>query len=401
MSVENSNAAVAGATAQQETPRGFEGWGQSNSEETENIESQNDDDQNEKSKSPEKGNNVSQDDDFNKDSFLADYKQKNPEATQEQIDEAADKAEDKFYSVSADIFSSDNKDKKESKNTFVDQLKSIEGEDFDVVKYGSIESKEDFDNALNEIVDNRVQNKVKEQKAESDYVKNMNETDRAMLNVLKDKGLKGLKDILTPNQKVNEYRSMDNESLVIIGLRNQKNGEGKQLYTDEEIERKMAAKEPGDIELEAKGIRNQLDQLEQQNLNEISRMINNDAKQRENTEYIQRDAIASNIEKIVDKMPDFHGMNIGEGVAQSLADNYRQGKFNDLFKDPVFLAKSILYDKIGDSAFRRYGKTQYEKGARKQNENDHNVNGLTDNSSAGGGQRSGTSKGFSGWGQST
>lgn len=395
---QNADDAAVAEGQSNEVQKGFAGWGQSEDENQDGNVQGNVNDQNQTDPSKENKTEPSKDD-FNKDSFLVDYKKSNPNATEEEITKAQEVAEKKFYSISGDLFSEKEEGKIESKNTFLDQLKAIEGEEFDSLKYSGIETKEEFDNALKSIVDNRVENKVKEQKAESEFVKNMSETDRAIFNTLKANGLKGLKDLIAPNEKLSQFRSMDDESLVITGLKNQKGADGKALYTDEEIERKIAGKEPEDIALEAKGIRSQLDQMEAQNMLEVSKMINNDAEKRKNEAYVQKDKLASGIEKVMSKMTDFHGLPIEENTAQILADNYRQGRFDNLLKDPVFIAKSILYDKIGERAFRSYGKKQYDKGAKLRNENDHNVNGLTDNSAAGGGQGSTNQSGFSGWGQ--
>lgn len=393
---QNSEGAAAAIDQNNEANKGFAGWGQeseeSSSDEQNSSESTN-------FQEGEKQKNDASEHDFNRDSFLTEYKKSNPNATDEEISKAEEDAEKKFYSINADLFSEEGAEKTVSKNTFVDQLKAIEGEEFDSLKYSGIETKEEFDNALRSIVDNRVEKKVKEQNQESEFVKGMSDIDRAIFNKLRESGLKGLKEFISPNEKLAQFRSMDDESLVITGLKNQKGLDGKPLYTDEEIERKMAGKEPEDIALEAKGIRSQLDQMEHQNMIEVSKMINNDAEKRKNQAYIEKDRLATNIEKVVSKMVDFKGLPIEENTAQILADNYRKGKFDNLFSDPVFIAKSILYDKIGERAFRSYGKKQYEKGAKLRNENDHNVNGLTDNGSFGSGQGSANKGGFSGWGQ--
>jgi len=340
---------------------------------------------------------------FNQEKFLSDFKEKNPEATQEQIEEAANKGEDDFYTAGPDLFKSKKEEAAAPKNDIFESFKSVAGEDFDEIAHSSVNSREEFQEALKGIVDKRVNKGLEEQSTSNDFVDKMNETDKAVFNIMKQKGLAGVKEFLEGDQRISSYLKMTDEALVIEGYRGKKDASGKSIYTALEISQKIANFDEGSLALEAKGLRAELTKIDGENRSNTAKLVNEDAALRGQESFAEKTKMGEQIRLATLKSDNFHGIKLDPATAVALEQNYVNGDFDHLFKDPNFIKNAILFDKLGDKAIKRHGKMQYEKARSKQNQSDHNVKDLPNQASGSGNSGTNAANGsgyFKDWGKS-
>jgi hypothetical protein len=338
-------------------------------------------------------------DDFNRDAFVEEFKGKNPNATDEEIQSAAEKAENDFYAITAEkLFGeSDGEKGDQGFKTVIDSIKQIAGDDLDETELAVLKSPEDVQNIMNKIVENRVEKSKAEFKLNNDFVNSMDDEGKAIFNVLKDKGLKGVQDYLMPNQRIASLMNMDDTGLVVEQMRSLKDQDGNRIYTDEEVSEKVGKMDDNELTKQASAVRARLGEAEAHQRKLAAQKINQDAEKRKNQDTLQKQEMAQKIVSVASSMKDFYGLPIDETLVDSFAREYVKGTFDHLDKDPNFRFKSILFHKFGDMVIRRHGKAKFEEGLKKRNTSDHNAD-LPDKpggGNSGGSQQQG--KGFGSW----
>ena len=343
--------------------------------------------------------NAGEEYDFNQEAFLTEYKSNHPNATDEDVTAALNDAVEKHNTISPDIFSSSN-DQQQNSGTpkFVDQFKQIAGEDFDEITHSTISNPEEFSTAVSDIVEKRVEKIANERIQQNDFVEKLSEEDKAVFNILKDKGYAGLRDFIMPDQRFNNFMSMTDENLVINYLKNQRDHEGKPVYDDETAASRLAAMDDEEVNRQAKIVRGQLATAQKAKQAEVARAINQDASNRQNIEKQKTEKFAEKLERVFEGKKDFFGMKIADTTGKAIADMYRKGEFEKEMQDPQAMADFILFRKIGKQAFHQYGKAKFKEGLNNNNQQEHNVDGLPNTASGSQGQgQGGSTKGFGGW----
>lgn len=401
----------------------FKGWGQvadnsnaatedvqrNNQQADENANDQNGKNQNQQSADDEgkeqqnqqqqSNQNDQDDDDFNADQFTKDFKEKNPNATDEEVAAAVEKAEKDSLVIGADLFGETGDDKKPQPKKFSEQFKRIAKDDFDEVEHSMISTEEDFTEAVDKLVEKRFSKKLEENKVNQTYYDQLNEEGKAIFNAMKMKGLRGVQELITPNPRLQQMLQSSDEDLIIEAMKHQKDPENptQNLYSDEEIEKRIAGLSDEDAAKEAKVIRGQIQKIYQDEMRGNAQRINQSLQKVQQQEQAKKEHTAKQMEGYLVRNADFYGLTVDTSTAKALSEGFQKGQFDGLMSDPVFLAKAILFHKIGDKAFRRHGKDQYEKGFNKKEANRHNAN-LPDHVGAGSSAQS-ASGSFKGWGR--
>ena len=389
----------AAETAEEQQGGGFSDW----SDENTNDSNANADDNGNGSDDNSDDQNNLDDVDFNQDSFIEQYKADNPDASEEDIDAAAKEAADKFDTISADDLRIGNDDDNQASanplQSFVDTVKDIAGDDFDEVDAATVKTPEDAKELVNSIVNKRVEKMKSEAKVNNEFVDGLDEAGKALFNALKTNGLKGVQDYLMPDQRIAALQNLDDDSLIIKSMQNAKDGSGNRIYSDEEITNQLAGMDDSIKEKQAQLVRSQLKAAQDQTRSRKAQEINTDFESRKNAEKTQKTEMAQKIAKVAEGVQDFYGLKVDPQVGQAIAADFAKGNYDHLLKNPDFLLKAILNEKIGQRAFRRHGKAKFEEGRLKRNSSDHNADLLDGigNGGSGGSQRQGQD-GFKGWG---
>lgn len=338
------------------------------------------------------------DDEFDSNSFVESFKKDNPEASEEEIEEATKKAEEDFYKIKPDFLKDEfgsSSDKPNPQKEIINYLKDIAGDDFDEVSAASVESADDVKSLVNNIVEKRVEKIKSEQGLINEKFESMDDSEKALFNIYKERGLKGVSEYLQPDQQIAKVMNLNDEDLIIQSLKNSKDAEGNPLYSEEEITKKLGNMEDEEIVKQATVLRGQLAKIAQQRRNAKAQEINENWKKKQNQEVSQRQEMAQKIKAVGSKTENFYGLPIDEQLSEAVASEYAKGNFDHLKNDPKFWFESILARKFMKRAFKRHGKAKFEEGLRKKNESDHNAD-LPDRST-GGGSSSGSGGQGSGW----
>lgn len=179
-----------------------------------------------------------------------------------------------------------------------------------------------------------------------------------------------LEQIKAPLDNIAKYRAMnpvelyrEDLTLKIEALRELSDDD--RSFIDKEVERKV---ESGDIDHEHKRLMLMLDESENSILQEQQQIVDKFKVNNEKSLADKRNNEVESISKALNEVQSFMGSTIAPESLNAMAKKYGEGKYDQILKDPKFIANAIKYHELGQKAYdaaiaksEAKGKLEYSK----------------------------------------
>lgn len=132
-----------------------------------------------------------------------------------------------------------------------------------------------------------------------------------------------------------------------------------QEWIDMDVEK---AVDSGQVTHDATRVRLELDAAEQNITAERQQIIEKYKANRE-TFVAERNKMESeSIKKALNEMSDFMSSPLAPETKKGLTERYNNGKYDQLLKDPIMIAKFIAFNELGEKAVKNIEAKSYNKG---------------------------------------
>ena len=181
-------------------------------------------------------------------------------------------------------------------------------------------------------------------------------------------------EIVTPFTKINEFKAMPALDLVRINL--------ELTHTDWtpdmiDTEMEILTAVDGRLEHEHKKIIVELDNIQREEQYRREDIVNNYKVNAEKYAMQERVQNLESVSKALNNMSEFMGSPLTSEVKQGLTERMNNGKYDQMFNDPIKKAEFIAYMELGQKAQKNLEAKSYAKGRLEITKKLHNTPPLT------------------------
>lgn len=190
-----------------------------------------------------------------------------------------------------------------------------------------------------------------------------------MIMELADAGM-SYEDIIAPNTRVNEFKSMSQIDLV------RKNIELTHTdWTPEMVDTEMEilSSVDGRLEHEHKKIILDLDKIEAENLAYRNELINKHKINSETNVLAKQKESVESVSKALNNMSKFMGFDLPEKARADMSSKMNNGSYDQLFNDPIAKAEFIAWKELGSKILKNSEAKSYAKGREEITKKLHNI----------------------------
>lgn len=244
-----------------------------------------------------------------------------------------------------------------------------------IAKLDGLELKEDSLEAYKEAITAPYEEKLREVESltTEKLISKFEDPNVKMVFQLAEAGLT-FDEIVAPFTKINEFKSMPALDLVRKNL--------ELTHTDWtpdmiDTEMEILTAVDGRLEHEHKKIIVELDNIQREEQYRREDIVNNYKVNAEKYAMQERVQNLESVSKALDNMSEFMGSPLTNEVKQGLTERMNNGKYDQMFNDPIKKAEFIAYIELGQKAQKNLEAKSYAKGRLEITKKLHNTPPLT------------------------
>jgi hypothetical protein len=164
--------------------------------------------------------------------------------------------------------------------------------------------------------------------------------------------------IVAPLENIKHYKAMSDVELYREDLM-LKYPAATQEWIDMDVEK---AVDSGQVTHDATRVRLELDAAEQNITAERQQIIEKYKANRETFTAERSKMESESVKKALNEMSDFMSSPLAPETKKGLTERYNNGKYDQLLKDPIMIAKFIAFNELGEKAVKNIEAKSYNKG---------------------------------------